>query len=588
MKRTMKRLVSTLLIFAIVFSLLASFSLTAGAATYTYNTGKRGTVCTSLSSKASAYYTGSYTYSTLAAQSASTLKANLKTLMTSTQTKVTSYNEIRTLTCYSDANAGSSSQITLLYTSNNVSGAWDNGVTWNREHVWPQSLGTFTTSNAGSDLHHLRPADPKVNATRGNLPYGEVTGSGTYNTAKTSAGSVGGYYNSTYFEPLDNVKGDIARILLYVYVRWGETNLTEVCQSTDMLLQWMKDDPVDTWEMGRNDAVQSIEGNRNVFIDYPEFAWLILGKSVPSGMTTPSGSAGSSSSGSGSSSTTTTKYVISWGKASASTGSGTIAVTANGSSITSGSSVAGGSTIKVTLTPASGSTVSSLTHNGSAVSVSNNSYSFTLSKNASLVVTWGTSSSTVQGRNSETEVTLPFTDVSEGDWYYEYVKYVYTNNIMSGITETQFAPNVNLKRAEWAAALYAVDWEPQVTYTAKFTDVSESDWYAKAVIWASNVGVVNGMGDGTFAPNNNITREQLAVMLYRYANYIGYDTSKRASISAYSDASSVSSYATEAMRWAVAEGIINGKTATTLVPQGNATRAECATMIVRFLNTVYQ
>ena len=272
------------------------------AATFSYNTGKRGVVCTSLSTKAKAYYTGSYTYSTLSTQSASTVKSSLKTLMTNTHTAKTTYTNLKTYTKYSDATAGSTSKMTLLYTSNSVSSAWDSNV-WNREHVWPQSLGTFTTSNCGSDLHHLRPADPKVNSARGNLPY-DIVRSGSYKTATTSSGSVGGYYTSSYFEPLDNVKGDVARILMYCYVRWGETNLSGVIQSTDVLLSWCKSDPVDTWEMGRNDVVQGIQGNRNVFIDYPEYCWKVFGKTVPTDMTTPSGMAksGSGSSSSGGSS----------------------------------------------------------------------------------------------------------------------------------------------------------------------------------------------------------------------------------------------------------------------------------------------
>lgn len=428
MKTAMKRMLSLILVLAMAFSLIATFSIFANAATYTYNTGKRGTVCTSLSSKAQAYYTGNYTFATLSKQTSSTLKSNLKTLMTSTQTKVTSYNELRTLSAYSDSTAGSTSKMTLLYSSDSISSAWDSGVTWNREHVWPQSLGTFTTSNAGSDLHHLHPADSKVNSTRGNLPYGVVTTSSSYKTAKSAAGTTAGYYTSSYYEPLDNVKGDVARTLLYVYVRWGETNLTDVIQSTDVLLSWCASDPVDTWEMGRNDAVQSIEGNRNVFIDYPEYAWLIFGKSVPSGITTPSGNSGTSSSGSSSgssgsgSSTTTTTYQVSWGKASASTGSGTVKVTANGTTITSGSKVNSGSTIKVTLTPASGSKVSSLSVNGSAVTVSNNSYSFTLSKNTSLVVTWGTSTTSSSGSGSSTTGTT-YTKLTStpSDWTGDYV-----------------------------------------------------------------------------------------------------------------------------------------------------------------------
>ena len=393
MRTFLKKMISLTLVCAIVFSFLA-FMPKAEASTFSYNTGTRGVVCTALSSKASAYYTGSYVYSTLSAQSASTLKSNLKTLMTNTHSTITTYSNITTYTKYSDAASGSTSKITLFYTSNSVSGTWDGGTTWNREHVWPQSLGSFTTSNCGADLHHLRPADPRVNSTRNNLPYGIVTNSSSYKTATTTAGTVAGYYTSSYYEPLDNVKGDVARILLYCYVRWGETNLSGVIQSTDVLLSWCQSDPVDTWEMGRNDVVQGIQGNRNVFIDYPEYAWLLFGKSIPSSMTTPSGNAGGSSSGGGSS---TTSYTVSWGSTSASTGSGSISVKAGGSAISSGASVASGTSLVFTFTPASGSTLSGVTANGTAVSTTASgsayTYTTTASKNLSVLATWGTSSS---------------------------------------------------------------------------------------------------------------------------------------------------------------------------------------------------
>lgn len=414
MKIATKRTLSFILVLAMIFSLIATFSLTASAATYSYNTGKRGTVCTSLSASAKAYYTGSYTYATLSKQSSSTLKNNLKKLMTDTQTKVTTYSELRTLSAYADSTSGSSSKMTLLYSSDSINSAWDSGKTWNREHVWPQSLGTFTTSNCGSDLHHLHPCDSKVNSTRGNHPYGVVTNTTGYKTVQSATGTVAGYYTTKYYEPLDNVKGDIARTLLYVYVRWGETNLTDVIQSTDVLLDWCEKDPVDMFEMGRNDVVQSIEGNRNVFIDYPEFAWLIFGKSVPNGIKTPSSNTGSSS-GNSSGDSTTTSYTVSWGKSSSSTGSGTIKVTANGSTIASGSKVKSGSTIKVTLTPGSTSKATSLTANGTKVTLSNNTYTFKLSKNTSMVVTWDKSTTT------GTETTYTKLTSTPSSWTGDYV-----------------------------------------------------------------------------------------------------------------------------------------------------------------------
>ena len=364
MKTSLKKMLSLLLVLTLVFSIFASLITTASAATFSYNTGKRGTVCTSLSSKAKSYYTSSYSYSTLSAKAASSIKSSLKTLMTNTHSTKTTYNNLKTYTKYSDAYAGSSSKIVDFYSSETYSGTWDSGSTWNREHVWCQSLGTFTTSNCGSDLHHLRPTDPKLNSTRNNLPFGEVSGS--YKTATSNSGKVGGYYNSTCFEPLDAVKGDVARILLYCYVRWGESNLSDLISTTD-LLNWMKQDPVDTYEMGRNDVVQGIQGNRNVFIDYPEYAWLIFGKSIPS-HTTPSGMAAGGSGTSSGSTTTTPTYTVT--ATSNNTSYGTVSVSGytitcypkTGYEVGSASVVSGSATgsidgNKITLTPTSDCTI---------------------------------------------------------------------------------------------------------------------------------------------------------------------------------------------------------------------------------------
>ena len=126
--------------------------------------------------------------------------------------------------------------------------------------------------------------------------------------------------------------------------------------------------------------------------------------------------------------------------------------------------------------------------------------------------------------------------------------------------------------------------EPAVTYTEVFPDVSDDVWYTNAILWANNIGVVTGYSNtGCFGPADNINREQMAVMMYRYANYKGYDTGNKADFNNFSDADRVSAYAEEAMRWAVGNKIISGKNNGTLLdPQGNATRAECATIIMRF------
>ena len=323
MKKFTKRTLSMLLVLALVVGMFASLVITANAATY--NSGKRGTVCTSLSSKAKAYYTGNYTYAKLAAKSGSSLRTTLRTLIKSDY-KTVGYNGLRTYMKYTDAYQGSSSKLMLFYSSGTTTSSWDSGKTWNREHMWPDSLGG---SAVEGDLAAMRPCDPTANSTRNNNKYGEVASG--YTTAKTSAANgskVAGYYKSGEFEPLDNVKGDCARVILYDYVVSSSmSSVTVVFESVDTLLAWNKSDPVDTYEMSRNDSVESIQGNRNPFVDYPELGWLVLGKSIPSGLTTPSNggstsggsSSGSSSSGSSSSGSTSsgTKVTVSFTGATA-------------------------------------------------------------------------------------------------------------------------------------------------------------------------------------------------------------------------------------------------------------------------------
>lgn len=420
MKASWKRILSLILILAMVFSMFASFSVAVGAegetepVTYAYNTGKRNVVCTSLSVQAKSYYTRNYTFEKLSRQSASTLKSSLQTLMTNTQTRVTTYDDLRTLSGNADSALGNTARMTMLYSSDSIKNTWDSGKTWNREHVWPQSRGTFKTENAGSDLHHLHPCDSKVNNTRGNLPYGNVVDSGSYRVALSARETISGFYTKKYFEPLDNVKGDIARTLLYVYVRWDEKNLTDVIQSEQVLLDWCAKDPVDKFEMCRNDIVQSIEGNRNVFIDYPEFAWLIFDQDVPEEITTPSGNAGTPVGG-----VAKPLYTVSWRDAATSKGTGTVTVTANGKAITSGQKVQAGSTIKVSMTPDNGSSVTALSVSGRRVTLSNSStYTFTLSKNSSMIATWGKASTST---STPTGVTYTKLTTTPSNWEGDYV-----------------------------------------------------------------------------------------------------------------------------------------------------------------------
>lgn len=305
MRKFTKFATTGLLLLSLVVSLL-SFPVEVQALSYSTssNSGTRDQVCTSLSGTgAASYYTGSYTYATLSGQSQSALLQSLRKLMTDTHTKTSSYPDCRDMATKTDCENGNG-KVTLIYTSYSATMNEYNG--WNREHVWPKNLGGFNTSGPGADLHHIRPSDASVNSTRGNKKYGYANGGTEKYGSNPASGCLGGYYNSTYFEPLDNVKGDVARICLYVHVRYGGewsqcSKITNVFQSVDVLLEWMAIDPVDTWEMGRNEVVAAYQGNRNVFIDYPELAWTLFGRQAPKNMSTPSGNAASGNTGSGNS-----------------------------------------------------------------------------------------------------------------------------------------------------------------------------------------------------------------------------------------------------------------------------------------------
>ena len=182
------------------------------------------------------------------------------------------------------------------------------------------------------------------------------------------------------------------------------------------------------------------------------------------------------------------------------------------------------------------------------------------------------------------EQPFPFTDVSGADWFYDEVEYAYTNGIMTGKDADTFAPYEFLARAQFAVILHRMNDEPEVTYADTFRDVGKDIWYTDAILWAADTKVVTGYSNGNFGPGDNINREQMALMMYRYANYKGYDTSVRADFGQYQDAASVSDFAAEAMQWAVGEKIITGKyNETQLDPKGNASRAECATIMMRFM-----
>ena len=177
---------------------------------------------------------------------------------------------------------------------------------------------------------------------------------------------------------------------------------------------------------------------------------------------------------------------------------------------------------------------------------------------------------------------LPFTDVKEGDWFHDAVRYVYDNGLMDGVGDGQFAPNATTNRAMVVTILYRLAGEPDVSGDVSFTDVEPGLWYTDAVLWAAQKGIVNGISETEFAPSGDLTREQLATVLYRYAESMGYDVSAQADLSGFPDAGDIQDYATEALSWAVAEGLLQGFEDDSLQPGGTATRAQAASILANF------
>ena len=185
---------------------------------------------------------------------------------------------------------------------------------------------------------------------------------------------------------------------------------------------------------------------------------------------------------------------------------------------------------------------------------------------------------------------LPYEDVTETDWFYDGAYYNYFAETMTGTDPTHFSPYEILPRAQFATILHRMEGKPAAAYTNRFPDVPDGQFYSTAVLWAADAKVVTGYTDsGYFGTNDPITREQMVVMMYRYADYKKYDISKTADLSSFSDAGQVSEFAETAMKWAVENGIIEGKEnedgSYRLDPQGGTSRAECAIIIQRFMET---
>lgn len=256
----------------------------------------------------------------------------------------------------------------------------------------------------------------------------------------------------------------------------------------------------------------------------------------------------------------------------------------NGGVNASPSNAEKGATITITLSPDKGYKLDKLTvtdGSGKTVSTvkkSDTVYTFTMPASAVKV---GVSYVKATETPSETK----FNDVSANDWFASAVDYVTGKGMMNGTADNTFSPKANTTRGMVVTVLYRLENQPS-TSAASFTDVASGAYYANAVAWANANGIVSGYGSGKFGPNDKVTREQLAAILYRYAQYKKYDVSGANSLDGYTDVQSVSSYAVPALQWANAAGVVTGKSGSKLDPKGNATRAEVAAMLMRFCENV--
>lgn len=289
-------------------------------------------------------------------------------------------------------------------------------------------------------------------------------------------------------------------------------------------------------------------------------------------------SSGGSSSGSSTTVTPATKYTVS-----------KPADTAEGKVSVSPSTAEKGDTVTITVTPATGyktGTVTVTDKNGAKVSVSGSENKYTFKMPASAVTVKVTYEKTAAVEQPAQTAELPFKDVKADRWSYSAIKYAYENKLFSGTSNDQFSPTDKMTRGMLVTVLYRLAGEPAVNGAAGFNDINSGDWYAKAVAWAKANNIVSGVSANEFAPNKEITREQMATILYRYASFKGLSTTANGNVAGFNDNSQVSGFAKDALSWAVGEKLISGTGSNTLAPKGDATREQVATILQRFAENI--
>ena len=410
----------------------------------------------------------------------SALYTQLHQFLVSKQTSTTTYQGTRDLYKYTDCMVSNSANISSFYSGRKLNGAWDSGATWNREHTWPKSKASGSQNN---DIMMLRPTASQENSTRGNKAYGESTG--FYNPNGEANG-------------LFDLRGDCARICLYCYVRWSENagsmwGASGVMESLDVLLNWMEQDPVDTWEMGRNDAVEDITGVRNVFVDYPELAWKLFGREVPESYPSPMNGGEECSTGHAYGAPEWT-----W--------------TADNTAATAKFTCANCGDVQ-TLDAVITETV--LTEAKPHVAGE---------KKLTAKVTFNEIEYTDEKTVEIEALPCPCADFTDMPAYgtpeHEAIDWAFVNGITAGLSATEFGTNKTLNRAQAATFLYAAAGKPAVdsTATVTFNDVVPSNWYYTPVLWAASNNLVAGYENNTFRPNNTLTRAQILTILYAWAD----------------------------------------------------------------------
>ena len=249
------------------------------------------------------------------------------------------------------------------------------------------------------------------------------------------------------------------------------------------------------------------------------------------------------------------------------------------------------STVSLTVTPAAGESLLRLTvtdGSGAAVEVRDlggGKYSFTMPESAVTVRALFSGGPEGCGLGADCPAAR-FEDLDLTAWYHDGIHYCAERGLMNGVSADAFAPSATATRAMLVTTLWYLEGRPQVNYLMSFADVGQGLWYTEAVRWAASEGIVEGYSDAVFAPGDPITRQQMAVLFYRYAQYKGWDVSARSDLSGYEDASEISAWAQSAMSWANAEGLVTGVSAEALTPRAAATRAQVATMLMRFCRSM--